>query len=308
MAAIAFVFAGQGAQYPSMGRSLYGLPSARAVFDHSERIRPGTLAQCFEGGDALNSTINVQPCVYTVALAAAQALTHAGVRPNALAGFSLGECTALAYAGVFAPGDGLRFVMERAELMDAASRENAGRMAAVLKLPDEDVAVLCREVGAHAVNFNAPGQVVASGTDEQLKALGPLAQARGGRMLPLKVSGAFHSPHMFEAGMAVERILGSYRLHAPALPVYSNDTALPYGSDIAVGLSRQVYHPVYWAATVRNMARDGITDFIEVGPGATLTNLIKRTLPDANAINVENADQVHAAVARYGEGTARADR
>lgn len=306
MGAIAFVFSGQGAQYAGMGRSLYGQPGAKEVFDASEAIRPGTLAQCFDAGNALRSTANVQPCVYTVALAAAEALVKAGVRPKAAAGFSLGECAALAFAGVFAPGEGFRFVLQRAEAMEAAALENPGRMAAILKLTDETAEELCREAGAHPVNYNAPGQLVAAGTQEQIKYLGELVAALGGRLMPLNVSGAFHSPHMDAAAEAIGAILEQYTLHAPDLPVYANQTAAPYGTDIAGSLTRQVNHPVRWADTVRRMTADGVTDFIEVGPGSTLTNLIRRTLPGVTALNVEDADGLLAACACYLGGTAHA--
>lgn len=307
MGAVAFVFAGQGAQYPGMGRWLYEQnAAAKAVFDAAEAVRPGTLAQCFEPGDALKSTANVQPCVYTVALAAARALTANGVKPQAVAGFSLGECAALAFADVFAPDDGFRFVMQRADAMEAAAHANPGRMAAILKLTDEQAEALCRETGAHPVNYNAPGQLVAAGTQEQITALGALVTQHGGRMMPLNVSGAFHSPHMDAASKKVAGLLTGYKLNTPNLPVYANETAAPYAHDIALQLARQVNHLVRWADTVRRMAQDGITHFIEVGPGATLTNLIKRTLPEATALSADSLEGFDAACAQYGEGAAHA--
>ncbi|NLT58694.1 MAG: ACP S-malonyltransferase [Clostridiales bacterium] len=290
MGRIAFVFSGQGAQYPGMGAELAACsPAAKAVFDMADRIRPGTSAQCFEGTkEELAQTRNTQPCVFCVDLAAAFALRERGLRPDAVAGFSLGELAALAYVGVLEPEQAFSLVCDRAAAMHRCIEHSGGGMAAVVGLPAETVEALCARCGAHAVNYNSPAQTVAAGTGESLQQLVAAVKAEGGRALPLAVEGPFHSPLMAPAAAELARCLSTYTLHAPALPVYANATAQSYGSDAAALIIRQVAEPVRWRETLENMARDGIDTFYEVGPGKTLCGLIAKTLPDATRFSVEN--------------------
>lgn len=172
MGKIAFVFAGQGAQYSGMGQSLCeASPAAQAVFDTADKLRPGTSQQCFTApAEELSITENTQPCLYCVDLAAAKALEEAGVSPDYVAGFSLGEIAALSFAGVFAPEQGFDFVCRRGKAMQAAGEANPGAMAAVLKLSNQQVEELCAGFEkVWPVNYNCPGQLVCAGEKSQIE-------------------------------------------------------------------------------------------------------------------------------------------
>lgn len=299
MGKIAFVFSGQGAQYPGMGKSLYDAsPAARQVFDTADSIRPGTSKQCFEGtAEELSVTKNTQPCLYCVDLAAARALEEAGVHADFAAGFSLGEVAALTFGGVFTDEDGFSFVCERARAMQQAAEENPGAMAAVLKLSNETVEQLCKEFSqVWPVNYNCPGQLTVAGERTQLAEFCKKAAEAGGRAVPLAVSGGFHSPFMESAAEQLDAALGKIPMRKPQLPVYANFTAGPYGDDGRALLVNQVKNPVRWQETVENLAARGVDAFIECGAGKTLSGLVKKTLKDAMVLRVEDAETLNAAV------------
>lgn len=279
MGRVAFVFSGQGDQYPGMGRALYDkFPAAAAVFDLCDRIRPGTAAQCFGGTEAeLRETKNTQPCLFAMELAAVAALQAQGIVPDAVAGFSLGEVVAATVAGTFDHETGFRLVCRRGELMQAAAEQCDAAMAAVVKLTPEQVQTLCAEFSdVWPVNFNCPGQITVSGLAAQMPSFSAAVRAAGGRAIPLKVRGGFHSPLMAGAARAFAGELTAAELRQPALPLYSNRTAAPYTGDVATLLSEQICSPVLWEALIRNMIADGVDTFIEIGPGSTLTNMIKK--------------------------------
>ena len=299
MKKIAFVFSGQGAQYSGMGKSLYETsPAARQVFDTADEIRPGTSAQCFEGtAEELSVTKNTQPCLYCVDLAASRSLEEAGVHADFAAGFSLGEVSALTFAGAFSDRDGFSFVCRRAEAMQKAAEQNPGAMAAVLKLPNETVEELCKSFSrVWPVNYNCPGQLVVAGERTELESFCAKVQEAGGKAVPLAVSGGFHSPLMADAAEQLESVLESIPVQPPRLPVYGNVTAEPYGEAIRELLTKQVKNPVRWQETVENLGAQGVDTFIECGPGKTLCGLIKKTLKDVKILRVEDADTLQEAV------------
>jgi len=285
------MFSGQGAQYPGMGRELYdNSPAAREVFDSAEKIRPGTIEQCFSGSpEELAKTENTQPCVYCVDLAAAAALKEAGIAADMLAGFSLGELAALTFSGAVTYEDGFRLVCKRAGFMQKASEETEAGMAAVLKLSDEAVTKLCSEFERiYPVNYNCDGQVAVAGAKGDMEPFMLRVKEAGGRAMALKVGGGFHSPFMASASSAFAETLLGVEVSSPQMPLYSNVTAEPYKGDIKSLLSRQISNPVYWRKAVENMILAGADTFIETGPGKTLSGLVTRISDKVRVFNVED--------------------
>lgn len=289
MGKIAFVFSGQGDQFPGMGKDLYEkYPVAKKVFDLCEANRPGTIKQCFEGTDEeLKETKNTQACLFAMELAAANVLIEDGIIPNAVAGFSLGEVVAATVSGVFDHETGFKLVCKRGELMQREAEKQETSMVAVVKLNPEVVEELCDEFSfVYPVNYNCPGQISVSGLSEQITDFSAKVKTVGGRALPLKVKGAFHSPFMNEAAMDFEKELKSSKIHKPVIALYSNKTAMPYGENIVETLSSQICSPVKWENTINNMIADGVDTFIEIGPGKTLTNMIKKINAEVKACTV----------------------
>ena len=299
MGKIAFVFAGQGAQYSGMGQSLCeASPAAKAVFDAADKLRPGTSQQCFAGtAEELSITKTTQPCLYCVDLAAAKALEEAGVTPDYVAGFSLGEIAALSFAGVFSEEQGFDFVCKRAEAMQKAGEENPGAMAAVLKLKNEQVEELCAGFEkVWPVNYNCPGQLVCAGEKSQIEAFcGKVAEA-GGKAVPLAVSGGFHSPFMESASQTLREVLEPMELSEARVPVYANYTAQPYDGSAKELLTQQVKKPVRWQETVERLVELGVDTFIECGPGKTLCGLIRKTAKGVKTLNVQDGETLQTAL------------
>lgn len=294
-----FVFSGQGAQTPGMGKSLYdNSPAAKAVFDMAESIRPGTIKQCFEGTkEELSITINTQPCVFAVDLAAAAAVKEKGIMPDYAAGFSLGEIAAIAFAGMLSYEEAFRLVCRRAEVMDKAAKENKGAMAAVMKLTPEKVEEICRGFEkAYPVNYNSPAQTVVAAAEDEIDGLCAKVKEEKGKAVKLAVSGAFHSPFMNSASDALAEYLEGIELSDPTIPVYANVTAQPYEGDYKALVAAQVKSPVRWQTTVENLIEAGADRFIEVGVGKTLTGLIKKINKDVEAVNIETKEGLDALV------------
>lgn len=305
MATVAILFAGQGAQHEGMGAELASAePAARAVFDLCDRLRPGTSAQCFEAPVAeLSQTQNTQPCMWAVDLACARALAARGVEASHVAGFSLGELAALAFAGVLSDEDAFATVCRRSELMADACAATPGTMLAVLKLEPARVEELAEQAGAWPVNYNSPVQTVCAGSPQAIEQLAALVKEAGGRAMPLNVSGAFHSPFMEAASQGLAEALVEVAVGPTQVPVWANATAAPYpaeASEVKALLARQVASPVRWAQTLQALADEGVDTFIEVGPGKVLTGLVKRTLPGAVALSCETPADLQAVLEALG--------
>lgn len=298
MGKTAFVFSGQGAQHPGMGKSIYeASKAAREVFSVSEGQRPGTTAQCFEGSqEELSLTVNTQPCLYTVDLAIARAVEERGIVPDGVAGFSLGEVAALTFSGVMSYEEGFALVVKRGMLMNDAAQERPGVMAAVMRLVPQEVARLAENCGVWPVNYNSPGQTVVAGSRENMAKFSEAVKAQRGTAILLKVSGAFHSPYMEDASRGLKEALKEVTYAKGWCPVYANVTAKPYPQEPeeAKALTAlQVKSPVQWQKTVEHMIGDGFDTFIEVGAGRTLTGLIGKIASQVTAVHVENEEQLN---------------
>ncbi len=282
---IAFVFPGQGAQFSGMGKDLYdAYPEARRIMQRANEVLGFNLTEVmFEGTDeSLRQTSVTQPAIFLHSIVAARLMTS--LRPDMVAGHSLGEFSALVVAGAIGWEDGLRLVSQRAQAMQEACELQPGTMAAVLALADDKVAEVCDSIEdiVVAANFNCPGQVVISGSlsgvDAACKAL---KEAGAKRALKLPVGGAFHSPLMQPAAERLERAILATAFHAPQCPVYQNVSAKAE-TDAAIiqqQLLKQLTSPVHWTQSVQQMVADGATAFYEFGPGDVLKGLIRKINP-----------------------------
>ena len=281
----AYVFPGQGAQYSGMGKDLYETNAeAKAMFEKANEILGFRITDVmFEGtADELKQTSVTQPAVFLHSVILAKTL---GVKPDAVAGHSLGEFSALVVSGALSFEDGLRLVSKRAHAMQAACEVQPGTMAAVLALTDEVVEGICNETEGVVVaaNYNCPGQLVISGAVEAVDAACEKAKAAGARRaLKLPVGGAFHSPLMEPARVELEKAIMEAPFQTPSCPIYQNVDALPHTdpTEIKANLIAQLTSPVRWTYIVKNMLAVGFTSFTELGPGTVLQGLIKKVSAD----------------------------
>ena len=300
---VAWVFPGQGAQAVGMGQDLAAEhPAAREIFDAADAALGVPISKiCFEGpADELTRTVNTQPAIVTHSLAALAAAAAAGTitqRPAFVAGHSLGEYAALIAAGAVSFDDGVRLVRERGRLMQEACDREPSTMAAVLGVEPDALRAICAQHGAHVCNINAPGNITIGGTASAVEAASAAATEVGAsRVVPLTVSGAFHTPLMQSAADGMREVLAGIAFSAPVMPVVSNVTAKPItdGSVLAEELASQITSPVLWADSVATMAAAGVTEVIEFGPGKVLTGLVKRIDRSIACRNVGTAEEASA--------------
>lgn len=290
----AYVFPGQGAQFVGMGKNLYdGSDECRAMFEKANDIIGFRITDLMFAGtpEDLKQTRVTQPAIFLHSVILAKYMGDA-FKPDMVGGHSLGEFSALVAAGAMSFEDGLRLVIARANAMQRCCEKTPSTMAAVLKLDDKTVEDICASVSGEVVvpaNYNCPGQLVVSGTNEGVARVCELVKEAKGKALPLAVGGAFHSPLMEPARVELAEAIERTVFHAPVCPCYQNVDALPHSdpADIKKNLLMQLTSPVRWTATVQHMLADGATEFIEVGPGTALQGMVKRVDANANAHSAE---------------------
>ena len=281
----AYLFPGQGAQFAGMGKDLYdSSPMARDLFEKADEILGYRITDImFAGSDEdLKQTKVTQPAVFLHSVVTAMCLED--FRPDMVAGHSLGEFSALTAAGALRFEDGLRLVYARAMAMQKACETTPSTMEAIINLPDETIRQICEEVSQEGgvvvpANYNSPGQVVISGDVEAVQEACKRLKAAGAkRALPLAVGGAFHSPLMESARVELARAIEQAPVSTPVCPIYQNVDALSHTDPVEIkeNLLKQLTSPVCWTQSVMNMIADGMTDFVECGPGTVLTGLVGR--------------------------------
>ncbi len=302
MGQLALVFPGQGTQAPGMGQAIYRQSAAaRRVMDSAEQLMPGLLKLCFEGPMAVLTRTDVaQVALLTVELALAAAMDEIGIKPDAVAGFSLGEWPAVQYAGLLPFERAFELVRQRGQWMQACADKRPGGMSAVLRLDAQQVRqLLLDHPEVVAANFNAPEQTVVAGPFAPLDAFDAAVKAIGGRSMRLNVAGAFHSPLMLSASDMLASALAEQALSEPRLPVYANLSAQPYALHSArEWLALQPSQSVQWVKTIENLAQAGVDRFLELGPGKVLSGLIGKILPGALCLQAEDWEGLVAAKAR----------
>lgn len=295
---LAFTFPGQGSQRPGMGRPWVDHESWELV-DEASNVAERDVARLLLDADAdeLKDTRNAQLTTFVSSLIVLDAVERLGVEPSFCAGHSLGEYTALTATGALGFDEGVRLVSERADAMHTAGHDNPGTMAAVLGLDDDLVEVACRRADADVwvANFNAPGQVVIAGSPEGVAAAGVIAKELGAKkVMPLQVSGAFHTPYMTPARDRLRKAIADANPRDTEVPVVSNVDALAHntGTEWSTLLSAQLSSPVRWKHCLLQLAALGVTDFVELGPGGVLTGMAKRTVDTARTLTISTPEDL----------------
>ena len=299
---IAYVFPGQGSQKRGMGLDLYhDFPSAKEVFDEADAAIGFPLSRlCFEGpGEELTKTKNVQPAIVVTSIACLRVAQEAGDRelplPTFVAGHSLGEYTALVAANVLSLADAVILSRERGRLMYEAGQRNPGSMLAVIGLDEGSVEDICFHSKTEISNVNCPGQIIISGAIDALAEASKLAKIKGvHRVIPLKVSGAFHSALMEPIIAEFSEFISSFTFHPPAVPLIANVAAQPLTDveSIKAELLKQLRSCIQWQKSVEYMVSSGVTTFYEIGPGSVLSGLIKRINPGLLTFNMSEVEDI----------------
>ena len=307
---IAFLFPGQGSQYPGMGRELNEkFPAARKVFDEADQAAGFPLSRmCFEGPEEeLQLTANTQPAILAVSVAAAVVLGEHGVQPDYVAGHSLGEYSALVATGALRLSDAVRLVQKRGQYMQEAVPPGQGAMAALMGIEPAAADEICRQAAQGEVvspaNFNSPGQLVIAGHAAAVARAVELAKARGARRaVILNVSAPFHCALMKPAEERLARELDGLEIMDPRTPIVNNveGELVRSAASVRDGLKRQVTAPVRWEKSVRALREEGVKLFVEVGPGKVLSGLLRQIDRQADCLRVEDPASLDEALARLG--------
>ena len=300
---VAYVFPGQGSQWVGMGRDLYdNFDSAKAVFDQADQALGFPLSRlCFDGPeDELRQTINAQPAIVAVSFACLEAIKDAagsdGIpSPTFVAGHSLGEYTALAATGALGFADTVYLARQRGRLMHEAGISRPGGMVAIIGLDEASLREVCSQTDTRIANINCPGQLVISGAKQNLTLATDLAKSRGAyRTIPLQVSGAFHTPLMQSAFDGMSEVIGTLSFSDPVIPIIANTTAQPITTAelIKEELLGQLCNCIQWQRSIEYMVNEGMSTFIELGPGRVLSGLIKRINKEVNTLNIGDAEAI----------------
>ena len=295
---IAYVFPGQGAQFSQMGKDFFdAYNEAKIVYQAADRVLNKSISEiCFYGTDEeLKETVNTQPCIVATEIAIYEVLKkETGIEPFAVAGHSLGEYSAMYAAGVLNLEDTFKAIQKRANAMSTVKN---GKMAAVIS-DDTELINKCineaKSLGIISVaNYNSPKQVVITGVNEAVdKAMELLMQNGIKKVIPLPVSGAFHSELMKDAAKDFENILNTITINNSKIPVYTNVDAQPekMAENFREKMVKQIYSSVFWTQTIENLVKDGVTTFVEIGPGRILSGLIKKTVPEVRVFNISDLE------------------
>jgi|MGYP000589555708 [acyl-carrier-protein] S-malonyltransferase len=295
---LAFTFPGQGSQRPGMGRPWQGHESWELIEEASDVAGRDVAALLLDAdAEELRDTRNAQLTTFVSSLMVLDAVERLGIEPSFCAGHSLGEYTALVATGALSFDDGVRLVVERADAMHEAGLAAPGTMAAVLGLDDDDVEIACRRADSDVwvANFNAPGQIVIAGSPEGVAKASEIAKELGAkRVMPLQVSGAFHTPFMTAARDRLRVAITAASPRDTEVPVVSNVDALLHatGDEWSSLLSAQLSNPVRWKHCLLTLAAEGVTGFVELGPGGVLTGMAKRTVENSRTISVATPDEL----------------